>query len=416
MSEQVPAGQDPRRRSVGRLLTDRNLGPYFAGSLTSNVGTWCHDIAAVVFIFQVTGMSSMTALVSVAGFGVSVVVAPVGGQLADRFDRRKLLLVVSIAMSGSAAALAIVVSAGFRDITLLLVVTFVLGVGRAISTPAMQAFLPRLVSPADLAQAAAFQSLTFNLARGIGPALGAGIIALGGTALAFFANAVSFVIFSVVLAALRPDPSTSRPSRSSFGGGVKHVRRNPALLGLVLLALVAGMATDPPITLGPSLAGRLGLGADQAGLFVTAFGMGSLAMAPFVGWLRRWLRAGWTSLAGIALVVIGFVGVALAPTPQIALAVIGIAGMGYLAASSDISTSLLELLDDGLRGRVMALWAMCFFGGRPIAALIDGAVSDAMNPQLAFLAMAGVLGVGSGVFALWLMRSRGGLSPSSIRA
>jgi predicted MFS family arabinose efflux permease len=415
MSEGIPEPPPPERRPVWRLFADRNFGPYFGGSLASNIGTWCHDIAAVVFVFQLTGLSSMVALVSVAGFGVSILLAPLGGQLADRFDRRKLLLVIAAVMSVAATVLAIVVLAGIEDVALLLAVTFVLGVGRALSTPTMQAFLPALVPPADLAQASAFQSLTFNLARGIGPALGAALVALGGPGLAFTANAVSFAAFAIVLAALRPPGRPRRSGQGGFLGGVGHVVRNPGLLMLILLALFVGMATDPAITLGPSLAERFGLGAESAGLFVTAFGMGSLLMAPFVGRLRRWLGPGWTCICGLALIVVGFVGVGLASAPVVALPVIVIAGMGYLAASSDVSTSLLELLDDGLRGRVMALWTMGFMGGRPVAALIDGAIADRTDPQLAILVMAGILAVGGGAFALWLSRARDGLSPATIR-
>jgi predicted MFS family arabinose efflux permease len=415
MSEAAADAEEPRRRSVWRLLGDRNFGPYFGGSLASNVGTWCHDIAAVVFVFQLTGLSSMVALVSVAGFGVSIVLAPLGGQLADRFDRRRLLLGIAVVMAVAASVLAAAVISGSQDVVLLLAVTFVLGVGRALSTPTMQAFLPSLVPAADLPQAAAFQSLTFNLARGIGPALGAALVALGGPGLAFVANAVSFIVFAVVLAMLHPAPRSRRSVRGGFLGGVHHVLRNPGLLGLILLALVVGMATDPAITLGPSLAERLSLGTENAGLFVTAFGMGSLLMAPFVGWLRRRLGPGWTCMAGLTFVVLGFVGVAFASTAGVALAAMVLSGVGYLAASSDVSTTLLELLDDGVRGRVMALWTMGFIGGRPIAALIDGAVSDAGVPQQAFLAMAGILAVGASVFALWLARSRDGLSPTAIR-
>lgn len=405
----------PQRRSVWRLLADRGFGPYFGGSLASNIGTWCHDIAAVVFVFQLTGLSSAVALVSVAGFGVSILLAPVGGQLADRFDRRKLLLVIAIVMAVVASGLAVAVLAGVQDVVLVIGVTFVLGVGRALSTPTMQAFLPALVPPADLAQASAFQSLTFNLARGIGPALGAALVALGGPGLAFTANAVSFVAFAIVLALIRPIGSPRSSGQGGFLVGVRHVLRNPGLLLLILLALLVGMATDPAITLGPSLAEEFGMGAASAGLFVTAFGSGSLLMAPFVGRLRRWLGPGWTCIAGLALVVAGFAGVGLATAAPVALGAIVISGMGYLAASSDVSTSLLELLDDGLRGRVMALWTMGFIGGRPVAALIDGALSDRFGPQAAVLVMSGILGVGAVGFSVWLARSRGGLSPASIR-
>ena len=258
-------------RSALQLLRDPQFGRYFAGSLASNVGTWCHDIAAAIFVFQVTGLASMVAVMAVAGFGTSILAAPIGGMLADRFDRRMLLVVSMIVLAVISGAFAVLVAVGVREVWLVLVVTLVLGVGRAVNTPALQAYMPSLVPFRDLAQASALTSVTFNLSRAVGPALGALLIALSGPGLAFAFNGFSFIVFAVILLTLT-SPAI-RPVRRGGGilGGLRYVRDRPRLIVLLVLAALVGMATDPVITIGPSFARHFDEPASYAGWFVSAF-------------------------------------------------------------------------------------------------------------------------------------------------
>ena len=391
-------------RSALQLLRDPQFGRYFAGSLASNVGTWCHDIAAAIFVFQVTGLASMVAVMAVAGFGTSILAAPIGGMLADRFDRRMLLVVSMIVLAVISGAFAVLVAVGVREVWLVLVVTLVLGVGRAVNTPALQAYMPSLVPFRDLAQASALTSVTFNLSRAVGPALGALLIALSGPGLAFAFNGFSFIVFAVILLTLT-SPAI-RPVRRGGGilGGLRYVRDRPRLIVLLVLAALVGMATDPVITIGPSFARHFDEPAAYAGWFVSAFGAGALASAPFIGRLRRRVGPLRTATFGFLGIGIGFAVAGLVQNPWVALGAIAVAGSCYLSTSSDITTSLQEELDDDVRGRVMALWAIGFLGARPFAALLDGAVADALSPQLAILVMAGLMALTFSLIAVSRLR------------
>ena len=391
-------------RSALQLLRDSQFGRYFAGSLASNVGTWCHDIAAAIFVFQVTGLASMVAVMAVAGFGTSILAAPIGGMLADRFDRRMLLVVSMIVLAVISGAFAVLVAVGVREVWLVLVITLVLGVGRAVNTPALQAYMPSLVPFRDLAQASALTSVTFNLSRAVGPALGALLIALSGPGLAFAFNGFSFIVFAVILLTLT-SPAI-RPVRRGGGilGGLRYVRDRPRLIVLLVLAALVGMATDPVITIGPSFARHFDEPAAYAGWFVSAFGAGALASAPFIGRLRRRVGPLRTATFGFLGIGIGFAVAGLVQNPWVALGAIAVAGSCYLSTSSDITTSLQEELDDDVRGRVMALWAIGFLGARPFAALLDGAVADALSPQLAILVMAGLMALTFSLIAVSRLR------------
>ena len=391
-------------RSALQLLRDSQFGRYFAGSLASNVGTWCHDIAAAIFVFQVTGLASMVAVMAVAGFGTSILAAPIGGLLADRFDRRMLLLVSMIVLAVISGAFAVLVAVGVREVWLVLVITLVLGVGRAVNTPALQAYMPSLVPFRDLAQASALTSVTFNLSRAVGPALGALLIALSGPGLAFAFNVLSFIVFAVILLTLT-SPAI-RPVRRGGGilGGLRFVRDRPRLIVLLVLAALVGMATDPVITIGPSFARYFDEPPAYAGWFVSAFGVGALASAPFIGRLRRRVGPLRTATFGFLGIGIGFAVAGLVQNPWVALGAIAVAGSCYLSTSSDITTSLQEELDDDVRGRVMALWAIGFLGARPFAALLDGAVADALSPQLAILVMAGLMALTFSLIAVSRLR------------
>jgi len=380
-------------RSALQLLRDSQFGRYFAGSLASNVGTWCHDIAAAIFVFQVTGSASMVAVVAVAAFGTSILAAPVGGLLADRFDRRMLLLVSMIVLAVISGAFAVLVAGGVREVWLVLVVTLVLGVGRAVNTPALQAYMPSLVPFRDLAQASALTAVTFNLARAIGPALGALLIAVWGPGVAFAFNALSFVFFAVILLTLSSPTAVKKRTGGGILGGFRYVSHRPRLIVLLVLAAIVGMSTDPVITLGPSFARHFDQPSEYAGWFVSAFGVGAVSSAPFIGRLRRRVGPLRTATFGFVGIGAGFAVAGLVQNPWVALGAIAAAGFCYLATSSDITTSLQEELDDDVRGRVMALWAIGFQGARPFAALLDGAVADVSSPQVAILIMAGLMSV-----------------------
>lgn len=399
-------GEEPPPASAWRLLRDAAFARYFLGNLVSNIGSWFQDIAAAILIFQLTGSAVMVGGVAIAGFATSLVLAPVGGQLADRFDRRKLLIVTHVVQMLAASTLAIGVAVGTAEVWAIFAVGGVLGIGRAINTPTLHAILPSLVAVADLAPASALQAVTFNLARAVGPLLGALVVTHGGGAAAFAVNAASFGVFAVLLTTIRVRPFDPAPGEGGGGilAGVRHVQARPRLLMLLVATAVIGMATDPVLTLGPSFAAAYDQPPAYAGWLVSAFGAGSIAGAPLIGVIRRAIGREWTGVFGLAGAGAGLAVLGIVQSPIAALIGAGIAGFFFITGSTDLTTSLQELLHDSVRGRVMALWTMAFLGSRPLAALLDGTIADVASPWVAVLFIAAVLAFTAVGIGLWSRR------------
>ena len=395
-------------RSVAALLSDRTFGPYFVGNLISNCGSWLQNIAAAVVVYRLTGSNILVATVSILQFASSLVLSPWAGALSDRVDRRRLLMggqaIALFGAGGLALWTGLVGIEGLPGVWPILVAALLIGVGWAISVPTMQALVPALVGPADLDQAVALNSITFNLARAVGPALGALVLATMGAEGAFGLNTLSFVILIVVLLRIRPR-EVHRPKAGADGSvraGLRYVRDEPALLVLLIGVTALGFGTDPVNTLTPAMAERLGGGDAMVGWLVSSFGIGAATTALFVGVLRRYLSLGAMSVVGLAVLAAGLVGFALATSAVVAGASLALSGVGFLLAITGLTTELQQRVDEHMRGRVMALWSMAFLGSRPVAALLDGAVADLTDPRVA----AGTAAAITAGVAWWLALAR----------
>lgn len=375
-------------RSARALLRDHTFGPYFFGNLVSNCGTWLQNIAAAVVVYRLTGSTVLVGAVSILQFSASLILSPWAGALSDRFDRRRLLLGGQVLSAVSAGALAVWTALvgvdGLPGPWPIFATAGLLGIGFAISVPTMQALVPALVEPADLDQAVALNSVTFNLARAIGPAMGALVLATWGAAWAFTINAASYSLLIIALLVIRP-----RHDRQRSGGdgsvreGLRYVRGQPVLVMLLVGVAALGFGTDPINTLTPAMADLLGGGDALVGWLVSAFGAGAAGMAFGVGALRRRVAQGPMGIAGLGILAAGLAGFAASPTAVVAIAALTLSGVGFLLAVTALTTELQQRVDDALRGRVMALWGVAFLGSRPLAALIDGAVADLVGPRTA---------------------------------
>jgi MFS family permease len=395
----------PLARSTVALLTDRTFGPYFFGNLASNIGTWFQQVTAAVVVFELTGSALVVGLVAVLQFLPSLLLAPWSGAAADRFDRRRLLLVAQTPAALAAAALAATtLTVGLDDFPYawpVLAAAAVIGLAQAFSVPAMQALVPGLVPEADLAQAVALNSVTFNLARAVGPALGAVTLVALGPGVAFSVNAASYLALIAALSVIRSRP-VARPARASVWGGFRHLRADPVMGALLVGVAALGFGADPVITLAPALADGLlgpagtaaGRGALVGGL-VSMFGVGAVLAMLAVPASRDRLGHRGTAIAGLCVLAAGMISVALAPSPPWAMGAMAIGGFGFLLAVTAL-TSLMHLrINEQIRGRMMALWGIAFLGSRPLAAFLDGLVADAFSPELAAaVAAAVVLGCG----------------------
>lgn len=403
----APAPQDAPPRGARRLLFDRTFGPYFWGNLTSNFGQWFQNLAAAVVVYQLTGSSLWVGAVAVCQFGPSLLLAPWAGALGDRADRRRAILVGQSTAFLSAAVLALWIGAvgvdGLPGPWPVLGATLGMGLGYALVIPIQQALVPALVPPGDLDEAIALNSVSYNLARAIGPAAAGAAFFTLGAAFAFAVNAVSYLPLLAALLVIRPRAARSGGDRS-LSAGLRYVLADPPSVLLLAGTLALAFTSDPTNTLTPGLSNAFDRGETLVGPFVGAFGVGAALTAAVGGRLRQ--RFGQPLLAPVGLAVLGggMAGLAATPTPAWALAALAVAGAGFLVALTAMTTLLVRRVPDELRGRVMALWGVAFLGSRPLAAALDGALADAAGVRTGVFA-ASLFALVAAV-ALWRGRDR----------
>jgi MFS family permease len=395
------------------------FGPYLVGNFVSSTGNWFQNVAAAYVVFTLTGSSTLVGVVGLFQFGATLLIAPVAGAAADRVDRRRLMVLAQVVSFAGAAALAALVLAvgvdGLPGAWPVFAATGVIGLGYAVTIPATQAIVPALVRRADLPQAIALGSVSFNLARAVGPALAGVLLATAGAGTAFTVNAASFAVFAVVLARLRPRHPTRLDADDgadrSIRAGLRVAITDPFIVRALLATAALGFATDPVNTLAPALADRYGAGGAFVGYVGSAFGAGAVGASLVLNRLReRFPRTRLAEVGYLALAV-GMGTVALAPAAGVALAGMVVAGVGFLLAVTTVNGELQYRLDEEVRGRVMALWSVAFLGLRPVAALLDGAVSDGVGVG-AGVAVAATL---STVAAVGLRVTRG-IDPAPVSA
>jgi MFS family permease len=379
-------------------LRDRRFGPYLAGNFVSNIGNWFQNVAAGIVVYELTGSNTLVGLVSVLQFMATLLLSPWSGALADRFDRRNLLILAQAISASGAVGLAIWVGLtgvdGLPGIWPVLAAGGIIGLGYAVGVSAMNALIPALVEPPDLDEAIALNSASFTVARATGPALAGLVVAALGAGWAFGINALTFLPLIVILAMIRQRPVEHSGSDRSVRAGFAYVKERPAMLWLVLATLTVGWAGDPVNTLSPAYAEMFGRGEAFIGLQVAAFGTGSAIASLGVRMVRVRLGSVETTKTGIALLAVGLIGFALAPSEVVVLVALFIAGVGFLFAVTTTNSNLQRRIDENMRGRVMALWSMAFLGSRPIAGIIDGAVGDLVSPRVGVLTAAIPLLVG----------------------
>jgi MFS family permease len=366
-----------RTRSVTplRVMISRGYGPFFIGNLLSNSGTWFQTIALVLLIYRLTESTFLVGVVNFAQFAGIIFLAPVAGSAADRFDRKRLLIVTQSGAVLLSGALALVTAADMASPPIVITIALAIGATTAFATPAMQALVPALVTRNELPAAVALTAVTFNLSRAVGPVLGVLVVSAWGLPAAFAINSLSYVIFIVLLLTLRPRPferPIGPPPRlmDSF----RMVRADVALTSLVLAVGIASLTADPVNTLTPAFSTQIFDRPDTfTGFLVGAFGCGAVSAA-FI--IPRWSPSFRILTVTLLFMFVGTLGFALSTTAAVGVGTLFVTGFGYLGTVT-VSTSILQLsLDDAHRGRVMALWSLSFHGVRPIGSLIDGFIAS----------------------------------------
>ena len=376
-----------------RSLRGFNYRTWVAGAFVSNIGTWVQRTAQDWLVLTVLTHHSAAAvgLVMALQFGPQFLLLPWTGYAADHFDQRKLLIATQAAMGVLALALGVLTVTGVVQLWHVYVFAFLFGSAAAFDAPVRQTFVAQLVGDADLANAVALNSTSFNAARMIGPAVSGIVIAAVGTGWAFLINGASFVAVLISLALLRVNELHVHPralrTRGSFTEGFRYVWGRTDLKAiLVMLFLIGTFGLNFPIFISTMAVGVFHADARGYGLLSSIMAIGTVGGALLnAGRERPGFRA---LLAGAGLFGLGCTLAAIAPTYWLfaaALVVIGVAALTF----TNTTNSLMQLsTEPAMRGRVMALRIGVALGGTPIGAPIVGWVADHLGPRWA-------LGVGA---------------------
>ena len=395
------------RAAIG-LIRHRNFGPYFVGNAASASGTWFQNLAASILVYRQTHSPFLLGVLNFGNFVPVLLLAPWAGSAADRLDRRRVVLVSQVVATALSAALAVLAWSGDARVWVVIVFALGLGVVSAYAAPASLALIGDLVPRSELQSAVALNSMTYNLARAVGPALAAVCVRTLGIPASFAINSASYLLLVAGVLLVRTE-RRNPPSRAEtrLRESLKLVREQPRLLAFLLIVAAVGFASDPINTESPAFATAFGRPDTDAGYLIGVFGAGAVAAAFLVagrvaGSRRRMMLT-------LALMGGGVAGFSLAPWLGLGYVFLAIGGFGYLASNTSATTRLQLDVADHQRGRVMALWSVAFLGLRPLASLADGAIAGAFGVRAAGVALATPVLLGAaGIY--FLQRHHGSLT------
>jgi MFS family permease len=366
-------------RRLASALTYRDFRVLWIGAFTSSIGTWMQKVAQNWLVLTLASSSSAFYLGLDAFLGELPILLfmLVGGVIADRHDRRQLLLSSQAVQMVSAVMLALLVFADRVQMWHVLTLSVVTGLGQAFGAPAYQSLIPSLVGDKrHLPNAIALNSIQFNLARVIGPLVAGAALTIFGMAVCFGLNALSFLAVIAALLMLRarhvPVPSGHR-MREELGQGLSYVRHHPALVGLTFLGFATTFLANPLLTFLPLFTQDV-FGGD-VGLYtrLMAFaGAGAVTGALVVAWLGRFAHMGRTLL--VMQIALGTFIVLFALTRVFWLNAVLLfgAGISLIMTFALLSSTVQLIAPDQMRGRVMSIYLMAFRGGLPLGSLVAG--------------------------------------------
>ena len=401
----------PGLATTFRSLRIRNYRLFAAGQVVSLTGTWAQRVAQDWLVLELTDNSGV-ALGVVTGlqFLPVLLFGLYGGVLADRYDKRRLLIGAQAVMAVFALCLAALDLSGAVQLWHVFALAFALGLATAVDTPVRQAFVVEMVGPEDVPNAVSLNSVTFNTARIVGPALAGLAIAAVGTGWVFLANALSYAAVLLGLRAMRADQLQPSPPLAKAKGqareGLRYVRSRPDLLVVILLVAVVGtFGLNFSVTLALVVKEVFGRGSGSYALLLSALAAGSL-----LGALASARRTGPPRQRRLFLAALTFalLEVAVGLAPSYALMVVLLVPTG--AAVLTFSTTANSIVQLGsapqVRGRVMALYILVFLGGTPLGAPLIGFVADVLGPHAGLLLGGGATALCVLLAALWPLRTR----------
>ncbi len=370
MSSEEPAG------GAVSAFAFRPFRMLWIGAFLSSIGTWTQDVALSWLIHvqyldpRYLGYRSFAANLPLLAFML------LGGAVADRIDRRTILLTSQILQMGFATALGVLYLTDRLGVVAILLIAFLTGLAQSQSAPTYQAVLTTLVPPKQIQSAVALNSLQFNLSRAIGPVIAGLLLARAGTGWCFAVNAASFLAVILALWGIRiPSPAIANRETlgESLAAGLRHVWKNPILFSLTALSGAGSFLAFPLITFLPVIADEsLHTGAAGYSQLLSSFGVGAILGAVVTARRGREPGRGRTLLVSLVVSGLSTLAALLAHGQLLAMAFLLISGWSQVSAFSILSSLVQENAPEELRGRVVSIFGLAFRGGMPLGSLVAG--------------------------------------------
>ncbi len=374
-------------------LKIRRFRTLWVASIFSNVGSFLQTVAASWLMLELTGSATWVGLMAASSTLPLLFLSLAAGAFADMFDRRWVLVVAQTTMGASAAAMAILTHMGRITPVMLLTLGLLMGVGLAFNLPAWQATIPDLVPRGMVASAVALNSVAFNVARAVGPAIGGAILVISGPELAFALNSLSFlgvIVVLISLARVMPTPDREESSMvNAIALGVRFARFTPAFRRLLALAAMYAMTSAVVQSMLPNRTEELGGGAGGYGILLGSMGLGAL-----VGGFSRHVvsdRFGARTIPiSIGLFGLASVGTGLAGNYIVAIFTLLCAGVTWVWVLANLNATAQLMSPEWVRGRAMSLYSLSFVGVLPLGSILAGWIADHLGADGAYMLLGAI--------------------------
>jgi MFS family permease len=405
-----------------RSLQSRNYRLFVAGQSVSLVGTWMQQVAMSWLVYRLTGSAFLLGVIGFASQIPTLVFAPVAGVLADRWNRRKLLIATQALALIQAALLATAVFTGTVQVWHLIILSLILGISNSIEIPVRQSFVIELVSKReDLSNAIALNSSMVQGARLIGPAIAGLLVASMGEGICFVLNSVSYLAVMVALIAMRigPSPHKGKPHRNIFHElreGFSYAFCFGPIRSILLLVAVVSLTGMPYSVLVPVFAKEiLHGGAHTYGFLMTAGGCGAFIGTVYLASRSSVLGLGKLIVIGGMSFAVGISTFAMSTNLNISFIALVLTGFGGITAIASSNTILQTILEEDKRGRVMSLFTVAFMGMAPFGSLGAGTMAGIIGSRDTLLIGAACCLAGTALFAKNLPKIREKVRPIYVK-
>ncbi len=397
----------PWGRETLALLRAGPFRRYIIGTCISDTGTWMQLMAQGWIMSGLTNKAVMLGLVNFASGLPMIFLTMIGGAIADRGDKRKILIATQVVQIVLALVLGTLIYTKQIQIWHIIAVAGVAGISFAFEMPALSALVPELVKHEEIASAVALDRAVFHSSRLLGPSIAGVIVAAWGTATAFFSNAFSFFAFIIALISLPARPIESPEEEAKRASGIKdgfrYVRADRPSLAMVGMIAVMTICIFPTVSVMMPLYVRdvLGLGPDKLGYLMAGAGLGSIFGAIILIMSPRHHRAGSMAASTVA-VSVAVLGLSLVKGFGLAFPALLVTSLGLSLIFGLSNTIVQERAPGHLRGRVSAVMGLSFFGLMPLAGLGVTSLADAIGMRTALAASAVFYGIGSLAILAWI--------------